>query len=69
VDLTKSIAWVAFVAIVGVTGLGRNHADKPSAKPAEGRSLKTQIAQRESHAKVASPVADRPVQIVRTSAP
>jgi hypothetical protein len=50
-DLSKSIAWVAFAAIVGVTGLGKHpsSADKPAAKPADTRPLKTQIAQRESH--------------------
>jgi hypothetical protein len=70
-DLSKSIAWVAFAAIVGVTGLGKHpsSADKPAAKPADTRPLKTQIAQRESHKTVMGPVADRPVQLVRTSAP
>jgi hypothetical protein len=70
-DLSKSIAWVAFAAIVGATGLGKDEAaaGKPAAKPADSRPLKTHIAQRESHKMVVGPVSDRPVQILRTSAP
>jgi hypothetical protein len=75
-DLSKSIAWLAFAGIVGAVGLGKDQGARPGFQPAgESHPIKTQVAQREardtreSHAVVVGPVADRPIGMLRTKAP